>query len=109
MQQRTIKFRAWDKGNREIRTDVVVGRLGSQGYVESQAGNLFEGVLMQYTGLQDKNGRDIYEGDKLQVTSYLTSEISFSERDGAWFYGSRRLTRKVARDLEVIGNVFEAA
>lgn len=57
---REIKFRAWDNYKNEMRSTVD---LRSQ-YV--QFPKCF--VPMQYTGLKDKDGAEIYEGDVLRIT-----------------------------------------
>jgi len=54
---RIIKFRAWHKENKMmwIEIDLFKGNMGDQKIED------FE--LMQFTGLKDKNGKEIYEGD----------------------------------------------
>lgn len=61
---REIKFRAWD---REYKFMIDPFYLGSLNAVYG-CDNDWE--IMQYTGLKDKNGTEIYEGDIIQVPLY---------------------------------------
>jgi uncharacterized phage protein (TIGR01671 family) len=65
---RQIKFRAWH-GESKV-------------YCEGSTSNMFSWIddgqpitLEQFTGLQDKDGGNIYEGDILQPCGYLKSEF----------------------------------
>jgi uncharacterized phage protein (TIGR01671 family) len=111
---RTIKFRAWD-GQEMIYPDDYKKASGKHLTV-SEILSRFENV-MQFTGLHDKNGREIYEGDILELEESMgmgqirkrkevvTFDDDVVDEYGAWiagwFIGESKHKRLV------IGNIHE--
>lgn len=112
---REIKFRSWSKtpfGNYRM------SYRPSAGYNPSDINNAInyeskERILMQYTGLTDKNGTEIYEGDILRGydgSDDKTGEIFVVKWSDFYtgFYPLNSDTVLVNRDtFEVIGNIYE--
>ena len=115
---REIKFRAWDNLENRMYENVQFGiyqdpdEIISFGDILSLA--RFE--IMQYTGLKDKNGKEIYEGHILHKDSHWGWYVAFE--DGAFCripiniiqrinLEHYRMKQKDVEDWEIIGNIHE--
>lgn len=119
---REIKFRAWLKDDKQmVDVDEIHVRHQSIEYYDGNDGGYwldkdFDKIeLMQYTGLKDKNGKEIYEGDILLVANgSINGDIMFSKRVVKWFEEKRGYNihnfdnaYKPTHYYEVIGNVYQ--
>jgi uncharacterized phage protein (TIGR01671 family) len=62
---RDLKFRIWDKEGKKMRYEMT-GLHCDFDFCNPLLWYFENRVVMQYTGLKDKNGKEIYEGDILQ-------------------------------------------
>ena len=117
---REIKFRVWN-GEQMVSPDYVK-RNGFAFWYENSIQTASR-ELMQYTGLKDKNGVEIYEGDIL--SDKWKCEVFKDKNTGAYMvrfhtnpefnknktlYGylqSREKAETAERDCEVIGNIYQ--
>ena len=112
---REIKFRAWDKTNKKMykHEEIYIWDRFMKDDMSFQYA-----PLMQYTGLKDRNGKEIYEGDIVEYDDfsmgiYLTreqpkirSEVRYNDRTCGFkitgkFFGFK------GEKVEVVGNIYE--
>lgn len=123
---RELKFRAWD--GEEILADVSTWTddytdMLNEYFSYWQDESLSDGklVFMQYTGLKDKHGKEIYEGDILAYTREEQiisirwdgsgANWQFDEHDNSFDDGVGRgnwgFNFGVAKHCEIIGNIYQ--
>lgn len=138
---RDIKFRAWDKYANKMIFDFAVSQHNKfSGWstcvycgLKIGSGGSDDYTLMEYTGVKDKNGNEIYEGDIVLwdggMTKFCTKKakgkIEWGKAgmfislisEGEYMYGDREATAIEFEgpegplhwwdNLEIIGNIYE--
>lgn len=114
---REIKFRAWDEERKEMLPPWSIWKTDLFHYERTYCLR-----LMQFTGLRDKNGKEIYEGDILSAILHGGTNtqhiVEWSDRVMGWWARNTKATNN--RDgccqlfvyayyslFEVIGNIYE--
>lgn len=115
LKQREIKFRLWDTQFNRMMFPYAIALVdytenGTKQYHDVHYTNMNmcmdpeDGILMQYTGLKDKNGKEIYEGDIVLYCFRKTlfeAEVKFIEGRFSPVSGLH------SDNYEVIGNIYE--
>lgn len=110
---RKLKFRAWSTLSRRFEYfDIYEG-----------ANSGVPGVVQQFTGVIDKNGKDVYEGDTVNfscdptveigdkdIVNYANCPVYYDDKLAGFFFSESNhqiLDKIVPNSLEVVGNIFE--
>lgn len=106
---REIKFRAWDEENK---TFIYFDLSQNPTY---WADKLKDFPIQQSTELQDKNGKDIYEGDYLSVNwddvryaAHIIGPVEWNTEEAKWELGEGGSPMNDAKNyMTIIGNIYE--
>jgi uncharacterized phage protein (TIGR01671 family) len=127
---REIKFRAWNKIDKcmcpvhgyDFETQILWYGNTRRNNILGEPPKNFE--LMQYTGLHDKNGNEIYEGDIVKCTELTNDRLTEYISEVFWEQGSllvhesascdvefclffEGIDKRPLTEIEVIGNIYE--
>lgn len=114
------KFRVWDKANKEMLKVDALDFFLEEIRIINDDGSAFsmkfkDVILMQSTGLKDKNGVEVFEGDIVMVSEDFLNIIDYRVDDGCWRL--RPIDKKWACSYfsnyydksgwEILGNIYE--
>ena len=113
---REIKFRGWFQGinGQEffVYGYLVKQQNGNLEITDSETSYTVGDEISQFTGFKDKNGTEIYEGDKLSICAGYSSTVEFQDGMFVSVYKHPEdgeiipLCDAIGKDTVIVGNIF---
>lgn len=108
-----VKFRAWDKKLKVWTIEFTLKDVASGTLFTTEDFNDFE--VVQFTGLLDKNGNEIYEGDVIKVRYWKDNNAhGVVEYDKIYCaYGIKTIPNQMEmgfgdfQEIEIVGNIYK--
>ena len=111
---REIKFAFWHNWKKEMWGVDSINWVYKEVWNGGDGASLNDGVLLQYTGFVDKNGKKIYEGDVVKSNNNHLFVINFKygsfganwiKDDFVWH--SFATNSFIEKKFEIVGNIYE--
>lgn len=124
MKNRLIKFRAWDSNSKYFKPieddgDYYFRDDGDGLCLYDKWGECKNVILLQFIGLKDKNGEEIYEGDIIQDGDKIR-QVKFNSQNASFYMSTQHVYKEFidcgqsqadgpvhCDTIEVIGNIHE--
>jgi len=99
-----IKFRAWSKEEKKMKTWEMLKNCNRNCLIDLISEEFAENhILMQFTGIKDKNGKEIYEGDVLRYNYHINN------KDNDYFEGIIEYHDMILDEIRFVGFILRCS